>query len=78
ELEFRADALQVVVDNAQKRKSGARGLRSIMEEAMLPIMYKIPDMKHVRKCIITRGVIEHKAEPEYLLTLDEPIRKVAS
>jgi ATP-dependent Clp protease ATP-binding subunit ClpX len=78
ELEIRTDALQVVVDKAQKRKTGARGLRSIMEEAMLPVMYKIPDMKNVRKCIITRSVIEHHSEPEYIHTLDEPIRKVAS
>ena len=78
ELEFRVDALQFVVEKAQKRKTGARGLRSIMEEAMLPTMYKIPDMKNVRKCIVTRSVVEHGAEPEYLFALDEPLRKVAS
>jgi ATP-dependent Clp protease ATP-binding subunit ClpX len=78
ELEIRVDALKIVVDKAQKRKTGARGLRSIMEEAMLPVMYKIPDMKNVRKCIITRAVVEHRTEPEYIYSLDEPLRKIAS
>ncbi|MCU0424900.1 MAG: ATP-dependent Clp protease ATP-binding subunit ClpX [Candidatus Kapabacteria bacterium] len=78
ELEFRTEALQIVVEKAKQRKTGARGLRSIMEEAMLPVMYKIPDMKNVRRCIITRGVVEHGAEPEYLLMFDEQLRKVAS
>lgn len=78
ELEFRSEALLFVVEKAKKRKTGARGLRSIMEEAMLPVMYKIPDMKHVRKCIVTRAVIEDSAEPEYLLALEDTVRKVAS
>jgi ATP-dependent Clp protease ATP-binding subunit ClpX len=78
ELEIRVDALKIVVDKAQKRKTGARGLRSIMEEAMLPVMYKIPDLKNVRKCIITRAVVEHRMEPEYIYSLDEPLRKIAS
>lgn len=77
ELEFRTDALQLIVEKAKKRKTGARGLRSIMEESMLPVMYKIPDMKNVRKCIITRAVIEHEHEPEYVFALDEHLRKTA-
>jgi ATP-dependent Clp protease ATP-binding subunit ClpX len=77
ELEFRMDALQYIVEKAQKRKTGARGLRSIMEEAMLPAMYKIPDMKNVRKCIITRAVVENHHEPEYIYALDEHLRKTA-
>jgi ATP-dependent Clp protease ATP-binding subunit ClpX len=77
ELEFRLDALQLVVDKAKKRKTGARGLRSIMEEAMLPVMYKLPDMKNVRKCIITKAVVEQQHEPEYVYSLDEQLRKTA-
>ena len=77
ELEFRMDALQRIVEKAKKRKTGARGLRSIMEEAMLPVMYKIPDMKNVRRCIITKAVVEHAHEPEYVVALDEPLRKTA-
>jgi ATP-dependent Clp protease ATP-binding subunit ClpX len=77
ELEFRLDALQLIVEKAQKRKTGARGLRSIMEEAMLPTMYKIPDLKNLRKCIITRAVVENHHEPEYVYALDEHLRKTA-
>jgi ATP-dependent Clp protease ATP-binding subunit ClpX len=78
ELEIRHDALLAVVEKAKVRKTGARALRAIMEESMLPVMFRIPDMKNVRRCIITRNVIEHKAEPEFIYTLDEPVRKLAS
>ncbi|MCS6808331.1 MAG: ATP-dependent Clp protease ATP-binding subunit ClpX, partial [Candidatus Kapabacteria bacterium] len=77
ELEFEPEALRLVVEKAKQRKTGARGLRSIMEEAMLPVMYKIPDMNHIRRCVITRAVIEHGAEPNYVVA-EEPLRKVAS
>ncbi len=78
ELEIRHDALLAVVEKAKIRKTGARALRSIMEEAMLPVMYRIPDLKNIRKCVITRGVVEHGSDPEFVYALDEPIRKVAS
>ncbi len=77
ELEFREDALQAIVERAKARKTGARALRSIMEEVMIPVMYRIPDLKNVRKCVITRAVIEHKAEPELLYVLDEQMRKAS-
>lgn len=78
ELEFRRDALLAVVAKAKLRKTGARALRSIMEEIMLPIMYRIPDLKNVRKCIITRPVIEQGAEPEFVYVLEDSMRKAAS
>jgi ATP-dependent Clp protease ATP-binding subunit ClpX len=78
ELEVRHDALQAIVEKAKTRKTGARALRAIMEEAMLPVMFRIPDMKNVRRCVITRSVIEQNAEPEFTYVLDEPVRKVAS
>jgi ATP-dependent Clp protease ATP-binding subunit ClpX len=65
ELEIEPAALQEVVNKATIRKTGARGLRSIMEEVMIPIMYKIPDLQGVKKCIITRDVVVSKAEPLY-------------
>lgn len=65
ELEFHKDSLKEVVKGAKLRKTGARALRSILEEAMLPIMYKLPDMENVKKCIITPEVITKKAEPVY-------------
>jgi ATP-dependent Clp protease ATP-binding subunit ClpX len=65
ELEFQEDSLKEAVKAAKLRKTGARALRSILEEAMLPIMYKLPDMENVKKCIITPEVITKKAEPVY-------------
>ncbi len=65
ELVFEDDALQAVVERARDRKTGARGLRSILEDAMLDIMFTLPSMKNVTRCIITRETIEKKAPPVY-------------
>jgi ATP-dependent Clp protease ATP-binding subunit ClpX len=65
ELEFEEDALEAIVEKARERKTGARGLRSILEEAMLEIMFVIPSMKNVKRCIITRETVEKKAPPVY-------------
>jgi ATP-dependent Clp protease ATP-binding subunit ClpX len=65
ELEFEEDALKAVIEKARARGSGARGLRSIMESAMLDIMYQLPSKRDVKKCIITREVIEENKEPVY-------------
>ncbi len=63
ELEFKDDSLEAIAGIAQKRESGARGLRAIMENVMKDIMYHLPDMKDVGKCIITRNVILQKGKP---------------
>ena len=65
ELEFEEDAMIAVVDKARHRKTGARGLRSILEEAMLDIMFIIPSMSNVKRCTITRETILKKAPPLY-------------
>lgn len=65
DLEFEDDALQAIVERARDRKTGARGLRSILEDAMLDIMFIIPSMKNVQRCVITRETIEKKAPPVY-------------
>ncbi len=65
ELEFDQDALKSVIEKARKRGSGARGLRSIMENAMLEIMFHLPSNRKVKKCTITREVIEGEGEPIY-------------
>ncbi|HOJ14137.1 MAG TPA: ATP-dependent Clp protease ATP-binding subunit ClpX [Deltaproteobacteria bacterium] len=57
DLTFTKDALKAVAQEAMKRKSGARGLRSIMEGIMLDIMYDIPDMEGVKECIISQDVV---------------------
>ncbi|MFW5701370.1 MAG: ATP-dependent Clp protease ATP-binding subunit ClpX, partial [Bacteroidota bacterium] len=68
ELEFTKDALQAIVDKARTRKTGARGLRAVMEETMLPVMYSLPDRDDIKKCTITRASVDEKAEPEYEYT----------
>lgn len=66
DLEFTEDALESVVEFAMSRKTGARALRSILENIMLEIMYKIPSKENISNCIITKEVITEKKEPIYL------------
>ena len=65
ELEFSEDALKAVISKAYEHQAGARGLRSVLEKAMMDIMYHIPEMENVHKIIITRDVIEKKKSPLY-------------
>jgi ATP-dependent Clp protease ATP-binding subunit ClpX len=65
DLVFEDEALDAIVEKAMKRKTGARGLRSILEDAMLDIMFTLPSQKNVRQCIITRETIEENAPPVY-------------
>ncbi|HIC39327.1 MAG TPA: ATP-dependent Clp protease ATP-binding subunit ClpX [Candidatus Marinimicrobia bacterium] len=65
ELEFREDALKAVISKAYEHLAGARGLRAVMENAMMDIMYHIPEMENVRKIIITKDVIEKQKGPLY-------------
>jgi len=64
-LEFRKLALDEIIAQAMERKVGARALRAVMEEAMMDIMYQIPDMDSVDKIIITKKVIKDGAKPLY-------------
>lgn len=66
ELEFTGDALREISKRAMQRGTGARGLRAIMEEIMLNIMFEIPERSDIGKCTITREVVENKIEPEVL------------
>lgn len=65
ELAFEDEALEVIVEKALRRKTGARGLRSIMESAMLDIMFTLPSMKNIERCVITRETIDENAPPVY-------------
>ena len=67
ELEFEQDALEAVVEKAIERNTGARGLRSILEERMRDIMYEIPSNYKIAKCIITRDSIENNAKPKLII-----------
>lgn len=67
ELEFNQDALEAIVDKAIERNTGARGLRSIIEEIMRDVMYDIPSNEKIAKCIITKETVENKASPELII-----------
>lgn len=67
ELEIQEDAIARIAEKALERKTGARGLRGILESAMTDIMYEIPSREDVQKCIITRETIDKEIEPELLL-----------
>ena len=73
ELEFDKDALYAIAEEAMERKTGARGLRSIIEKATLDLMYEIPSDDRVAKCVITKEVITDGAQPEITYS-DNPVR----
>ena len=64
DLEFTSEAIDAIALKAEKQKTGARGLRSIIENVMLEIMFDLPSEKDVEKCIITRDVVENGSEPQ--------------
>ncbi|MES2313096.1 MAG: ATP-dependent Clp protease ATP-binding subunit ClpX [Pseudomonadota bacterium] len=66
ELEFRPEALQAIAKKALKRKTGARGLRTILEQVLLDTMYELPSLEHVSKVVVDDAVIDGQAEP-YLI-----------
>lgn len=73
-LEFKDDALRAVAKEAVRRKTGARGLRAILEDIMLGVMYDIPSRVDIAKCVVTKDVMEKKEEP-ILITIDRKKKK---
>ncbi|MDQ6975430.1 MAG: ATP-dependent Clp protease ATP-binding subunit ClpX [Mariprofundaceae bacterium] len=73
ELIFADDALEAVVKKAVARKTGARGLRAILENTMLDVMFDIPSMGNVEQCMITREVVEGEKQPTLLLRSDDAV-----
>ena len=65
-MEFEDGAIEAIAEKAIKRDIGARGLRAIIEEIMLDVMYEIPSMTNVEKCIITRACVDGDASPELI------------
>jgi len=74
ELSFTEDALESIADKAILRKTGARGLRAIMESVMLDVMYDIPTMGNVSKCIIDGDVVEGKTTPKLIFQEEDNIK----
>jgi len=73
-LEFKEGSLQVVADEAIKRNTGARGLRAIMEEVLLDVMFELPSREDVSHCVITREVVLKREKP-ILVTEDKRKKK---
>ena len=67
ELEFEKDALDAIVDKAIQRNTGARGLRSIIEDIMRDIMFDIPTNPKIEKCIITKDTVDNKKAPKLII-----------
>jgi ATP-dependent Clp protease ATP-binding subunit ClpX len=73
ELVFTPDALQAAANQAERRKTGARGLRTTIEEVLLDVMYEIPSLDNVRKCIVNADVINNRTRPLLMTVNDRPI-----
>lgn len=62
-LSFEPDAIEAIADKAYERKTGARGLRSIMENVMMDVMFRIPSDETIVECVVTKGAVEGTSEP---------------
>ncbi len=78
ELEFEDDALAAIAQQSMLRKTGARGLRAILEEVLLNVMYDLPSEANVGRCIITREVVQEKVNPTLVPRPKERERKERS
>jgi len=67
QLEFEEDALRAIADLAVLRKTGARGLRAILEDVLGPIMFDVPSADDIAKVVITRAAVEDRAQPTIVL-----------
>lgn len=76
DLEFSEDALEAIVDKAIERKTGARGLRSIMEETMRDVMFEVPSNSKIAKCTITKETVLGKANPELVIDENKVEKKI--
>lgn len=76
ELEFEEEALKAIAKETMERKTGARGLRSIIEKSVTDLMYEVPSNEEISKCIITKEAVEGTGEPEIVYS-DTPRQKKA-
>jgi ATP-dependent Clp protease ATP-binding subunit ClpX len=78
QLEFEEEALQAVAQEAIKRNTGARGLRAILEQAMLEVMYELPAKTDIKKCIVTKNVILKGERPVMVLSEGTEAKAIGS
>lgn len=74
-LEFEPEAINLIVDKARERKTGARGLRSIIEEIMRDIMFEIPSNPNIEKCIITKETVKNGEVPRLVINNNREVTK---
>ena len=74
-LEFKKEALESIVEKAIERNTGARGLRSIIEDIMRDIMFDVPSNPKIEKCIITKATVEKQEEPELILNENKETKR---
>jgi ATP-dependent Clp protease ATP-binding subunit ClpX len=82
DLVFHEDALWAIADRALERETGARGLRSIIEEALTDVMFELPSRSDIERCVVTRDAIERGVRPTLVTTggsvsVDEPAEESA-
>ena len=75
-MEFEEDALEQIVEKAIERKTGARGLRSIIEEIMRDIMFEIPSNPKIEKCIITKETVTSGEPPKIIINNNREVTKM--
>jgi ATP-dependent Clp protease ATP-binding subunit ClpX len=63
ELEVTSDGLEAIVDRAMQARTGARALRSVVEEVLLDVMYEVPSQEHIGRCIINAEVVHRRGHP---------------
>lgn len=76
ELEFKPEAINAIVEKAIERKTGARGLRSIIEDIMRDVMFDIPSNPNIEKCIITEKTVLENAEPEVIINENKKAKEI--
>jgi ATP-dependent Clp protease ATP-binding subunit ClpX len=68
---FATDALKAVADKALERETGARGLRSIIEETLLEVQFELPSRRDVKKCVVTKDTIDRGVKPTLVTVAPE-------
>lgn len=77
-LEFETEALEAIAEKALVRNTGARGLRAIIEEIMLDVMYDIPSSNNIEKCIVTKDTVEANTSPQLVINENrKPLKKTS-
>ncbi|MGC8965714.1 MAG: ATP-dependent Clp protease ATP-binding subunit ClpX [Caldimicrobium sp.] len=75
ELKFTEEALRAIAEEAYKRKTGARGLRAIIEEIMVDVMFEIPSLRDVKECVITKDVVLKKERPILIFNSKKKVKE---